>query len=314
VALVVLLFIAAANCYSLTSYWHGSSFFDNFSFFTQDDPTHGYVNYVSRSQASSDGLIYTSNGAVIIAADSTHVASGRGRNSVRISSNLSWNSGLFVLDLNHMPAGCGTWPAWWLCGPNWPNNGEIDIIEGVNVNTADTTTLHTSQGCDQTEVNSNSFKGTWGTGSNGRPATNCWVDAPNQFSNQGCGIVSPAGNYGSAVNSMGGGVYALLLNGTRILFYFWTHSQVPADLRNNNPDPNGWGEPYGFFIVGNSNCPASHFQSLQIIINLTFCGDWAGNVFQSDCPGKGSCNAFVQNNPSNFAQSYWSINFLKVFT
>ena len=32
-----------------------------------------------------------------------------------------------------MPTGCGTWPAYWLCGENWPYKGEIDIIEGVNI-------------------------------------------------------------------------------------------------------------------------------------------------------------------------------------
>jgi beta-glucanase (GH16 family) len=34
-----------------------------------------------------------------------------------------------------MPAGCGTWPAFWLVNddPNrWPYDGEIDIVEGVN--------------------------------------------------------------------------------------------------------------------------------------------------------------------------------------
>lgn len=26
-----------------------------------------------------------------------------------------------------MPFGCGTWPAYWLVGPNWPSGGEIDV-------------------------------------------------------------------------------------------------------------------------------------------------------------------------------------------
>jgi hypothetical protein len=47
-----------------------------------------------------------------------------------------------------MPGGiCGTWPAFWLLGPNWPNNGEIDIIEGVNQGNTDFITLHTAAGC-----------------------------------------------------------------------------------------------------------------------------------------------------------------------
>jgi len=32
----------------------------------------------------------------------------------------------------------------WMFGPNWPHNGEIDIIEGVNQNEANLMSLHTS--------------------------------------------------------------------------------------------------------------------------------------------------------------------------
>jgi beta-glucanase (GH16 family) len=55
--------------------------------------------------------------------------SGPGRKSVRIESKKSWNHGLFIADIAHMPGGvCGTWPALWTLGPDWPYNGEIDII------------------------------------------------------------------------------------------------------------------------------------------------------------------------------------------
>jgi hypothetical protein len=27
-----------------------------------------------------------------------------------------------------MPVGCGTWPAFWMFGPDWPNGGEIDTL------------------------------------------------------------------------------------------------------------------------------------------------------------------------------------------
>lgn len=56
----------------------------------------------------------------------------RGRDSVRITSNDAFGEVVIVLDLTHMPEGCGTWPAFWTLsrkGP-WPNGGEIDIIEG----------------------------------------------------------------------------------------------------------------------------------------------------------------------------------------
>jgi len=31
-----------------------------------------------------------------------------------------------------MPHGCAVWPAFWLDGSNWPYNGEMDIVEGMN--------------------------------------------------------------------------------------------------------------------------------------------------------------------------------------
>ena len=90
----------------------------------------------------------------------------RGRDSVRISSQTAYGDSAIVLDLAHMPAGCGTWPAFWTLSKNgpWPNGGEIDIIEGmllfsrlssdvahtrVGVNKQDfnQATLHTTPGC-----------------------------------------------------------------------------------------------------------------------------------------------------------------------
>ena len=47
------------------------------------------------------------------------------RNSVRLEGLRRFNRGLFIIDLRHMPAGCGTWPAFWLTDEaNWPVNGK----------------------------------------------------------------------------------------------------------------------------------------------------------------------------------------------
>lgn len=62
--------------------------------------------------------------------------SSRGRDSIRITSYKCWGDSLIIIDLEHMPAGCATWPAFWTSsqrGP-WPNGGEIDMIEGMCVN------------------------------------------------------------------------------------------------------------------------------------------------------------------------------------
>jgi len=244
-------------------------------------------------------------------ADHKNVASGRGRNSVRLVSKKAWNYGLVIIDLQHMPTGCGTWPAFWMVGPNWPNSGEIDIIEGVDTQTSVDTTLHTSAGCNMSSSTAN-FTGTWGIGTANNPSDNCYVNAPNQQSNQGCGIVGPANSYGAPFNSANGGVYATNWQSNGIAVWYWPRASIPSNIKT--PDPTTWGKPYALFPFGPNNCPSSHFANLNIVFDLTFCGDWEGAVFTSDCPADGSsCTSFVQNNPSAFAQAYWSINYIHVY-
>jgi hypothetical protein len=74
-----------------------------------DDPTHGYVNYVDLATAEAAGLWSTNSNSVYMGVDYTSIGSGRGRSSVRIMSKNTYNHGLFILDLAHMPEGCGTW-------------------------------------------------------------------------------------------------------------------------------------------------------------------------------------------------------------
>ena len=109
-------------------YLSEGNFFDNFDFFTDSDPTGGFVQYVDQSTASSNGYINASSSSVYIGTDYTNVAGSGGRQSVRITSNKAYDSGLVILDLGHMPGGiCGTWPAFWMVGPNWPAGGEIGM-------------------------------------------------------------------------------------------------------------------------------------------------------------------------------------------
>lgn len=85
----------------------------------ENDLTNGYVNYLDESDAQNANLISVDNGVVTISSDSSNIASGRGRNSVRITSINQYTHGLVVLDLQHMPsAACGIWPAFWSTGPS----------------------------------------------------------------------------------------------------------------------------------------------------------------------------------------------------
>jgi hypothetical protein len=298
----------AQGAYQIDSNWQGSSFFNGWDFFTGNDPTHGTVDYVAQNVAQQKGYIAMQGNAAYIGCDMTSVVSTkvRGRQSVRLTSQKTFNSGLFIIDLTHMPTGCATWPAFWTVGPGWPNNGEIDIIEGINVMTVDHTTLHTNNGCTMEHESPSLFSGSF-------VSKNCYVNAPGQAANQGCSISAAANTYGAPFNSAGGGVYVTEWNSTVIRNYFFPRGRIPADISNKQPNPNGWGKPYAWFTLG-GDCPASHFKNHQIVINLTFCGDWAGNAFNGDCSKFGNnCANFVRNSPTEFKEAYWLINYVSVY-
>jgi beta-glucanase (GH16 family) len=99
-------------------------------FFTEADPTGGQVKFLGADDAKNNKLAYVQEDgtAVITVDDYTSLAAGAPRNSVRITSKEQWSTGLFIADLYDVPHGCGTWPAYWTVGPNWPLGGEIDVL------------------------------------------------------------------------------------------------------------------------------------------------------------------------------------------
>ncbi|RVX69220.1 hypothetical protein B0A52_07196 [Exophiala mesophila] len=297
----------AGSGYVLEDDYTVDKFFSMFEFFTAPDPTHGYVTYIGQSAAQAAGLVNTNNGAVYMGVDYTNVASGSGRQSVRITSKKSYTHGLIILDSSHMPGGiCGTWPAFWTVGPNWPTGGEIDIIEGVNSQTANSMALHTGPGC--SIQNSGLFEGQIST-------PNCDVAANGQATNAGCQIHSGnKASYGAGFNANQGGVFATEWTSSHISIWFFPRGGIPSDISAGNPDPSGWGQPAGSFTGG---CEIDNFFSNnQIVFDTTFCGDWAGNVWSSDpvCSSKAStCQQYVRDNPAAFKDAFWSINSLRVY-
>jgi hypothetical protein len=230
------LFAISAEAYKLKKTYEGNTFFDGFYFFTQSDPTHGVVKYVDKNTAHNMGLIKVENGKVKISADSKNKYGGNdGRPSVRIHSNEKFNEGLFIYDLEHMPVGPGTWPAYWFCGDNWPNNGEIDVLEGVDGNAYNSQTLHTNENC-YMPLDASIFKGHWAKGPGGQIANDCYVNAAGQSTNQGCSIQSENGLYGVPFNKEGGGVYAFEWNReSSMKIWIFKRNQIPADIKSVNP-------------------------------------------------------------------------------
>ncbi|KAK6599801.1 putative endo-1,3(4)-beta-glucanase [Botrytis cinerea] len=317
--------------YNLDSKYEGTTFFSGWQFFTDLDPTHGYVTYVDEEVARTNQLINTNNyGPVYMGVDHTTYLdpAGTGRKSVRIMSQKSWTHGLFIADILHMPGGtCGTWPAFWLLGPDWPNNGyfcfqdetfseasnlklrEIDIIEGVNQQIDNIMTLHTSANCTMPNED---------TAQLGTMNSNQCDGTLNNYA--GCGSTAQAGasTYGESFNSNGGGIYATEWTSDHIKIWFFPRNAIPFDIKRGTPEPRFWPKPQAIF-QGSSFCNIdNHFANQSLVFDTTFCGDFAGGVWANDggiCSQGGdlTCEQFVAENPDAFKESYWLINFVEVY-
>ncbi|KAH7127083.1 endo-1,3(4)-beta-glucanase-like protein [Dendryphion nanum] len=294
-----------ASAFGLTETYDASNWLSKFDVQAIPDPTHGFVNYVDANRAQQLGLIKNQNNAVYMGVDSwsTLNPSGPGRDSVRIQSKRAYNQALVIADFAHVPgSNCGSWPAFWMVGPNWPNQGELDIYEGVNLNTYNHVTLHTSPGC---------VPSVGSGGQTGQRVGNGDCGQDGGF--VGCGVESTAAtSYGTAFNANGGGVYATLWTGSGIKVWYFAARDVPANIRSGNPDPNSWGTPAANFAGCDFN---GKFRDMRLVFDITFCGDWAGSVWGSSSCARAnpSCNAYVASQPQSFADSYWLVNSIKVY-
>ncbi|KAE8381140.1 putative endo-1,3(4)-beta-glucanase [Aspergillus bertholletiae] len=295
--------------YQLTEAWQGEKFLDYFKFFSGSDPTNGFVTYANQSYAESSGLIQvTDSGSFYMGVDyKTELSTnGPGRDSVRIESKEYYDEGLYIIDLQHMPGSvCGTWPAFWSVGPNWPYDGEIDIIEGVNKHEANEIVLHTSGSCSLSSENDM-------TGS--MTSSECGEAS----GTVGCVVKGQNGTSGAPFNKQGGGVYAMEWTASFIKIWYFARSEIPKSITEGNPDTTAFGTPMAH-LQGTCDFGA-RFKSQKFILDTTFCGDWAGGVFgDSGCPVSDpsnpiqSCVKYVAENPAAFKEAYWEINYIKLF-
>jgi hypothetical protein len=331
--------------YQLLERQEGQDFFKYYNFFNGEDSegSAGYQHYVGpKSRAESLGLVNVTKDDAsdeeFVLLNSKPTTEGM-RQSLRLEGKRRFERGLFILDVRHMPVGCGVWPAFWLTDEDaWPKNGEIDILEGVNYQTSVKTALHTSEDCDMfAHVPSYSKTGKWDraqclpdtfTGKTNcetsKEADNCWNMAPHQWENQGCVLVDERNTtIGQPLNQQGGGVYALEWDPANGYIKSWVFSpkeNVPHNLAQSMdtagdgtkqviPDPDQWDAPYAFFAIGEgSGCSADHFKNMRIIFNLAFCGTVAGNRYFTDCPAEITNKFNVTNDPWVSCNAYIASN------
>ncbi|KAJ3511093.1 hypothetical protein NLJ89_g4300 [Agrocybe chaxingu] len=300
-------FASLLRPYVLTNTIAGLGFFAHFDWQAIDDPTHGRVTYVDQKTAIQQNLTYASYDSFVLRTDSKTVLdpAGPGRNSVRIRSKRTYETHVAVFDVRHMPQGCGTWPAIWETKEvNWPDGGEIDILEGVNDQTPNSATIHTRAGCTMPETRLQ-------TGTSGQLDCDWLVNF-----NTGCGVKFPEKtSYGPDFNANGGGWFAIERTDDHISVWFWDRQDktVPRDVKWGTllVDPKKWGIPSAHFP--NTSCDFTQFfQENHIIINLTLCGDWAGNAYgATGCPS--TCIDHVNSSPEAFTEAYFDIGSIRIY-
>ncbi|KAJ6478065.1 glycoside hydrolase family 16 protein [Mycena vitilis] len=252
------------------------------------DPTHGRVNYVSKTTAEKQNLTAVSGDTFILRADHHTVinnSSAVGRNSVRIRTNKAYTTHVAVFDILHMPEGCG----WETNEAKWPAGGEVDILEGVNDQGTDQVTLHTSPGFTSLQLD---------------------CDVSVNF-NTGCGVrAKEAPSYGPSLNAHRGGWYAIERTNKFISVWFWSRNaaHVPVEVKAGHAiiNTHNWGIPAAHFPDTSCNL-REFFDANNIIINLTLCTVYAA----SGCPS--SCNDFVDNNPAALANAYFQFNSISIY-
>ncbi|ESK84358.1 glycoside hydrolase family 16 protein [Moniliophthora roreri MCA 2997] len=298
--------VKARTSYTLQDDYRGEAFFDEFNFFSSPDPTQGLVDYQSRENAISKGLAFVQDdGVTVLAVDNTTpIPSGSNRASVRIESKKQYREGLFIADFEAMPFGCSTWPAWWSYSiTDYPNGGEIDVIEGVNSQPYnDMTFWHAGRTC---TFPPDALSG--GTGDIVDADSDC-VDPTSEQMSCSFQDENPA-SFGEGFNAAGGGVYAHLVDAEGISIWHFTRSNIPNDITNQNPDPSTWGAPVAQWK--STSCDiAQHVHGHILTINTSLCGSWAGDddVWAgSGCPG--TCAETVAD-PGNFDNARWKINYV----
>ncbi|KAM0465619.1 hypothetical protein ACHAPV_001672 [Trichoderma viride] len=205
------------------------------------------------------------------------------------------------------PSHCGLWPAFWSYGDNWPHDGEIDIIEGVNMAHNNIISAHTADGCTQDSSIDGLYSGQ-------QLNTQCAVGTENI----GCGFnPSPedVSSYGDGFNAAHGGVYAMEWNEEHIRIWHFARGSIPGDIENKEPDPESWGQPVAIF--GGSSCDVdTYFKNMRLVLNINFCGDYGNAVWgKADTCNQvaPTCAEYVAENPEAFANAFWDVRYIDAY-
>lgn len=292
--------------------YSGPSFFDRWDFYGDyDNLTLGDVVWLNRNDAFSQGLAFVNNaGNVVMKVDDMHdVLPQQKRNSVRITSQDTYAVGsLWIADIVHIPWGCSVWPAFWTKGPTWPEDGEIDIIEGINMMDHNQMALHTTSGCiHSTPPNQHGQSG----------EADCSQPS-------GCIVAETSPNsYQTGFAAAGGGIFATQFDVSGIYIWFWSRPNIPSSVTHSTStspiDISDWGPPSASY--SSTTCNITQFFSPQnLVFDITLCGIWAGlpATYLPQCGSAGPTGICYNDNVvgpgGRYSNAYFEISYVRAYT
>ncbi|KAA1473066.1 hypothetical protein DENSPDRAFT_839490 [Dentipellis sp. KUC8613] len=314
--LVLLLpLLPVTSSYDIVRDYSGQTFFDRWDFYGNwDNLTLGDVWWQDKNTATQQRLAYVDdNGRAVMRVDnSSNVPFNEKRNSIRITSQDTYGVGsLWIIDLTHIPFGCSVWPAFWTKGPLWPDNGEIDIIEAINVMNHNQYALHTTHGCFSPAAANNSQTGSQGP-------TDCSLGS-------GCVVSENKPNsFNEGFAQAGGGVFATQFDVSGIFMWYWSRADVPASIQQatstSSIDISQWGTPSASFPGTGCNIP-QFFTAQNLVFDITLCGVWAGvpSIYTPACGHSGPTGLCYNDNvvgagSPKYDDAYFEINYVRAYT
>ncbi|KAG8759579.1 hypothetical protein FRC14_005608 [Serendipita sp. 396] len=310
-----------ANGYDLLKTYAGDGFFNEWNFMDDwDHWTLGDIQYVPQSAAGNlTGVNPNSGGVIIRMDDFTTVAWDGKRNSIRLEGKQIFNStnAVLVFDVLHVPIGCSVWGALWSKSAvsQWPEGGEVDIMEAVNKMPTNQMALHTDTACTVPRDN---------PGQTGTPNGNfldCQIqrNADGTYSNTaGCAVLdsNPASYQDFASNQ--GGVWVTEYSAQAIKIWFFSRPNVPDALKSaNSLDTTTLGTPTALFAQSATCDMAKALRPQHMVITLTACGSWAGlnDTIQATCGPLTTKSCYEQylHDPNNYHDAYFEIASVKIF-
>ncbi|GAA5955204.1 hypothetical protein JCM8115_001881 [Rhodotorula mucilaginosa] len=309
--------IKRSSGYQLSGYYAGQDFLNLFDFATGSQ-NGGLANFVDQETAWNQGLVEVKKGEVHLRTASWVNPDGNTLNAIKLTSKAAYAEGLYLWDIARMPQVCGSWPAIWSTGPDWPNGGEIDLVEYVSLQSKNGFSVHTGPGC---------WAGSTGYSAEGMLAgansLNCDAHATDS---QGCGFrTTQNATCGVGANAKGAGVYALEWSSAGIKAWYFPRGQVPQDIKDKNPNPWSWSTP-DMYIAAEGCNPSTYFQPQTLVVNSNICGTWPEGVWHTDgdysgqssgscaaLTGADTCRDYVLNSAHDFSHAYWRIKSFSVY-